>query len=469
MIEFQVLSHAGLAVRCNGVEVLVDPWLLGSCYWRSWWNYPPVSEELIASLRPQFVYLTHIHWDHYHGPSLRRLGKDVPIIIPQDRYSRAYDDLVRMGFSNIIQVKHGDSVQLGPDFRLFSYHFHPILDSAVVFEAAGTTLLNANDAKFVGAPLRQILRRHPRIDFAFRSHSSANARACYEYTDDQSRSMDEPDSYSQSFCNFMRRVNPRYAIPLASNHCHLHRETWRFNDIVNTPVQLAEHFRKQDMGGIQLQVMVSGDSWNSERGFQISGEDWFTDRGRRLEEYRERETQRLNASYEQEDRTAVNAAMVEKFFGGFLQGMPWFLRRGFRGRPIHICAFNGSGDTWFEVDVWKRQLRRIDTPTTPPDRVMRIAALVLNRAAALNMFGHVNISKRVRYQATSAEMPRLQRFVSMLNWYEYQVLPLPALLAPGTWRAYLRRWREFLVFFQVVVQRAMGRSLIQIETQLLRD
>jgi hypothetical protein len=34
-----VLSHAGLSVTGSGVNLICDPWLVGSCYWRSWWNY----------------------------------------------------------------------------------------------------------------------------------------------------------------------------------------------------------------------------------------------------------------------------------------------------------------------------------------------------------------------------------------------------------------------------------------------
>jgi len=40
---FQVLGHAGLFAHLDDTTLLVDPWLLGSCYWRSWWHYPPVA------------------------------------------------------------------------------------------------------------------------------------------------------------------------------------------------------------------------------------------------------------------------------------------------------------------------------------------------------------------------------------------------------------------------------------------
>jgi len=100
-MEFEILSHAGLRIEHDGVNLIVDPWLVGSAYWRSWWNYPPVDMTRARALRADFIYLTHIHWDHFHGPSLRALGKDVQVLIPEDRYSRMRDDLRAMGFKRV--------------------------------------------------------------------------------------------------------------------------------------------------------------------------------------------------------------------------------------------------------------------------------------------------------------------------------------------------------------------------------
>lgn len=54
-MKFTILSHAGLEVESDGRSLVIDPWLVGSCYWRSWWNYPP-PRELIRRLRPDFIY-----------------------------------------------------------------------------------------------------------------------------------------------------------------------------------------------------------------------------------------------------------------------------------------------------------------------------------------------------------------------------------------------------------------------------
>ena len=72
----------------------------------------------------------------------------------------------------------------------------------------------------------------------------------------------------------MDKLRPKYAIPFASNHCHLHKDVYQFNDIVNDPYKLKNELKK--MGGLKyskLKVMLSGDNWNSKYGFNIKNRE----------------------------------------------------------------------------------------------------------------------------------------------------------------------------------------------------
>ena len=82
-------------------------------YWRSWWNYPPVPDGLVETLNPDFIYLTHMHWDHFHGPTLRRLGLDRHMLIPRTPDRRIYEDLKAMGCTRITELVHGKPYQIG--------------------------------------------------------------------------------------------------------------------------------------------------------------------------------------------------------------------------------------------------------------------------------------------------------------------------------------------------------------------
>ena len=49
--------------------------------------------------------------------------------------------------------------------------------------------------------------------------------------------------YIENFAHTVRATGAKYAIPFASNHCHLHPEVMHFNQYVQTP-RLVEHYFK---------------------------------------------------------------------------------------------------------------------------------------------------------------------------------------------------------------------------------
>ena len=173
-MKFTILSHAGLCVEHNGVRIVSDPWLIGSCYWRSWWNFPEPPAALIENLQPDYIYLTHLHWDHFHGVSLKKLfAPTTHILVPKVPTRRMLRDLDWLGFRNVTEIPHGSEMRLSEDFTLHSYQFGLGVDSAMLLSGGGYTLFNCNDCKCFGLPLQQITNRFPKIDFVLRSHSSA--------------------------------------------------------------------------------------------------------------------------------------------------------------------------------------------------------------------------------------------------------------------------------------------------------
>jgi len=456
-MEFQILSHAGLRVTGAGRELVFDPWLIGSTYWRSWWNYPPPPPDLVRSLRPDFIYLTHIHWDHFQGPSLRLFPRTTRILIPADHNPRLKDDLVQMGFKDIVELRHGESFSLAGDFRLTSYHFYPFTDSAAVVECEGRVLLNANDAKFMGAPLDQILARHPRIDFVLRSHSSANPRICYEFMDAPPAEAPGDEGYARDFAAFAARTGARYAIPFASNHCFLHREVFRFNGTVTTPAQVEEYFNSRGIRDPELKVMVAGDSWSQEAGFRISPEPWFRERDARLRQYAEEKAPVLEKFYAQEARTDVTLAQVEKYFRAFRADLAWPIRRLFKGRPV-AYVLSGKQPRCFVVDLHGGGVREEEAADDSRHPLqIRTSSLVFKQCMALDLFLHLGISKRVVFRCRQADARYLWILEFLFNLRECGMLPLRRMLRPRFVRAWLPRWREILLYARILAHKAAGR------------
>lgn len=470
--NFRIVSHAGLLLEMRPISLLFDPWLSGSCYWRSWWNYPPVRDELVAGLRPDFIVLTHIHWDHFHGPSLRKMDRTTPILVPHDHYERITKDLRTLKFTDVRELKHGHRVRLADDLHITSFQFFPFTDSAVVLEAGDVTLLNANDSKFVGLPLSQILRRHPKIDFLFRSHSSANDRLCYEIIDGAPVAADDLGRYSEAFCRFVRKVNPRYAIPFASNHCHLHRDVIHFNESVQTPVKVAEHFAafKATHAEVQteLQIMVSGDSWSAEQGFEIAQQDYFENREAHLARYAEEMAPKLEETYRKEASAVLNMTLVQNKLKLFSDALPWFVRRRFRSQPVALVLTAGDRREVLSFDVSNgtvKPLEHFDDVTHPLQ--FQTSLEIFQHALRMRLLSHLTISKRVRYRVTQKTAGLMSLLGYCFQFYEYELFPLRGLFRWRLVDSYLRRWREVVLYARLSFDLMRGYKPAELELRYL--
>lgn len=69
--EIKILSHACLLVKTETSSIVIGPWLVGSCYWRSWWNFPKPAFTESDLEHVDAVVISHIHWDHWHGSTLK--------------------------------------------------------------------------------------------------------------------------------------------------------------------------------------------------------------------------------------------------------------------------------------------------------------------------------------------------------------------------------------------------------------
>ena len=249
-----------MLVQSNGHRLLVDPWLVGSCYWRSWWHFPKPVDVTPDLFKVDSIYITHGHFDHFHYPSLRKFDRSVKIVVARFVTDRMRAGLESIGFKNIVELPHGVPHQLDGGLTLYSYQ-HGFDDSAAVIEGGGSTILNLNDSHVTGLALRQILKRHPRIDFLFRSHAPAQGYPiCYDAEDPAELHFHRREDYIVRFQNSIRIIRPKFAIPFASNICHLHAETVDFNRHNITPREVADHCQAAFGSKSPVVVMMPGDS-----------------------------------------------------------------------------------------------------------------------------------------------------------------------------------------------------------------
>jgi hypothetical protein len=148
----------------NGEDPLLatDPWLLGSVYWRSWWlQHYPSPEEIDWLARSARIYITHEHPDHFHMPSIRRLGKSPAYLFPALTERGYLGHMAGQGYrAEIVAPMRWHTITDG-----ISILSVPVWndDSLLLIDTPAALILNLNDTKPLPPVLRTIRRVADRL------------------------------------------------------------------------------------------------------------------------------------------------------------------------------------------------------------------------------------------------------------------------------------------------------------------
>jgi UDP-MurNAc hydroxylase len=455
-LRFTVLGHGALSVEAAGKRLLADPWLSGSCYWRSWWHYPPteVHEEDLA---PDFVYLSHHHFDHFHYPSMRRLDRRATVIVPRFAVDVMPGEVRGLGFERVLELPHGDVVDLAPGLRIASFQYG-FDDSALLLESGGVVLADLNDCKVRGSAMQEVLDVFGRPTFMFKSHSWAQAYPVrYEAEDPSELELVSRASYVADFVETVDRVRPGYAVPFASMVCFLHPETEDVNPHMVTPREVADGFAAAPVPGSEVVVMGPGDSWDAEHGFTLGPTDWFEPATRQatLAELREKARPAVERSLADELGKTVDWMTFRTFFEGFVGALPPGSARFLVPRPITFHVPSGGDTPAWVVDARHKTVTRRSAPPDDTADVIHVTEAVLADAIDKKIVNLLHISLRLRIELRKGGVDSDLGFWGVLAMWELGYLPLhrlpPRRLAAVVWR----RRREIL---ETVSQRLLRRG-----------
>ena len=472
-LEFKVLGHACLFIELGEIKLLIDPWLVGSTYWRSWWNYPKVDEKILSSVKPTHIYITHLHWDHFHGPSLKYFEKYNPeIILPKACTERMKLDMRKFfNFNNIYEIEHSKKIYLSKNFSITSYQFNPIIiDSVLVIESKNQCLLNANDTKVFGLSLRQIIKNHKPIDFVFRSHSSASQIPhCIEGYNNYGfvRSKIE---YAEEFIRFAEKVNARYAIPFASSHIYLHKLSREYNRFYNSPKEVYDLMLSK-RSKVDCQIMPSGSKWSSKDGFQIIPND-YSSINKHIEEYYSLYKEKIDKDFKNEFKKKVNKKAFYNYFKDFLSSLsilPTNLKFGFL---ILKDENNFSLNDLAIVDMKKRRSIFIEdynieiNKNIPKnlDFILTITPKIFNDCNLKKMYNCWGPSKLMKIHLKEKKMlKKYHKFCLLIDLFENDGLPFWNIFRIRQMKNRFIRWREIydmiLYFFKIKIRKKSIASL----------
>ena len=454
-MRLTVIGHSCLRAETAAGTILVDPWLEGSCYWRSWWHFPPsvdVDDELLS---PDWLYLTHHHFDHFHYPSMRRIDKNAEVLIPKFGVDVMAGEVESLGFARPTELTHARILDLGDGVTVASFQYG-FDDTAFVIKEGDTVVVDLNDAKIRGRSLRQVVKHFGHPTIACKSHSFAQSYPAHYTADDpDDLRLVSASSLIGDFHHAMSILRPRYAIPFGSMVGFLHPDSRDANQFQVTPRAVVDGIEaKGGLPGTEVVAMSPGYSWSEAGGFVRSEVDWYADHDRHLDALAERYADRLSAQAEKEDGVTVEWEPFAAHFGALVDEVPRiFSRRLVPQRFVFEVPSDPETPYWW-VSFREAAVGRAAHP--PPDRsgITTVPEAVLAAAIRDDICHMVHGSMRIRTHVTEGGIQSDLGFWGVLMMWEQGYFPLRrSARRLRLWTACARRWREFLEQAPVVIRR----------------
>jgi UDP-MurNAc hydroxylase len=438
-MKFTVIGHSCLRIETSGPTILVDPWLFGSCYWRSWWHYPTVAEPTADVFAPDFVYLTHHHFDHFHFPSVRKIDRAAQVLVPKFGVPTLAEEVRNLGFDDVMEMPHGQVVQLAPGVRAASYQFGAD-DSVFVVADGEHVLVDVNDSKIRGQTIERILAEFGRPTFVLKSYSFAQSYpVLYTADDPADLELVTRETYLDNWISVVDTFNPEYGVPFGSMVAFLHPESRPANEHLITPSEVVSTFEKEhprsDTAAVQ---MDPGDSWSSETGFHRAECDWYADRAGHLDELAAQVAPKLADQDEKERGVALDFAIFADYFTSFMRALPrGLLGRVVLRRPV-VFEVASSPLPYWVLDFSRRAVYRLSAPPPETASIVTVNEAVLADAIEKRLVHVVHGSMRIRVHLRPGGVADDLMFWGLIVPWELGYLPvrrsLSLRLAEVAWR-----------------------------------
>lgn len=251
-MKVRFVGHASIFVESQNQKILCDPWLMGKVFNNGWALVSPPSPPPFSDV--DYIWISHEHPDHFNFPSLKGIPdadkSRIKILYQRHASPRIVDALLKLGFSQIIELPQYKWYRLGRNLEIFCGSAGT-MDSFIAFRDENECVLNINDCVLNVDQLHYIKRRIGKVSVLFTQFSFANwvGNECDE-AHGAKRKIEQLKHQIEIF-------NPEFTVPFASFVYFCNEENCRMNAWINTPDQIAQ----MKLKGVNF--MYPGDGWDS--------------------------------------------------------------------------------------------------------------------------------------------------------------------------------------------------------------
>jgi UDP-MurNAc hydroxylase len=227
-MRLRYIYSACVVVETADLRLLCDPWFTPGAYDGAWQQYPMLPDPVAAIGPVDFIFISHIHPDHYDPVFLRRflaaypparilIGAQQPDYLgPKmraDGFRPEPIETLRVGASELMIVPNE-----GADGRLSD------IDTALAVRCEKLSLVNLNDNPFEPAQVARLLDFCPggRPDLALLPYSGAGPYPqTFAFSDEAAllaAVSKKRDQFIKLFARYLESLRPLMAMPFAGKY-----------------------------------------------------------------------------------------------------------------------------------------------------------------------------------------------------------------------------------------------------------
>jgi UDP-MurNAc hydroxylase len=221
------VADSCVLIEQGDLRVLTDPWIGGPA--GTWVQFPPPVVRPVDIGRLDWIFISHLHDDHCHIPTIRQLDPTAKILLMDRTPNLVLDLLLNNGIDadRIVAVAPRQRIELGPGLSAETIEPNPaheysrLVDSALVLHGEDGAVYFANDCEPYQASNDYVAQ----LDVALALlpfYGGSGYPACYVNLTDADKRAEAARiraAYLASAGRCIDVIEPRFVTPVASWHC----------------------------------------------------------------------------------------------------------------------------------------------------------------------------------------------------------------------------------------------------------
>ena len=242
-MKIQYLQNAAVIIENEGEKILCDPWLVDGCYYGSWYHYPKFDFKPEEFDDVNYIYISHIHPDHFDIRTLEILKKDIPVLIHEFPEKFLKRNIEKIGFK-VIELPNNKRTKLDKTWinvlaadncdpeicsRVFGCNFDNKnfgtnqIDTMSVIDNDNQVIVNTNDCPFeIGEFTARIVKEsYKKIDLLMVGYTGASD---YPITYDLDLETKASEANKKKIkrlkdaIDYIQIIDPKYYLPFAGRY-----------------------------------------------------------------------------------------------------------------------------------------------------------------------------------------------------------------------------------------------------------